>query len=405
MEPNKNYRKKITYWIILFVIAFLPVILSELYFYFKFMNEFGNRGYTKELLAKGRLQNSHYCGYEQIPNTISLKSGFRQNNHGFRDEDDTSPQKKENEYRIFILGGSGAIGQGAMQEFIWISGQQEYASKYTISAYLEEKLNAEFPQKQVEVINAAVSGYKVHHELSLYLSKIRSLNPDLIILIDGYNDMFFPLDGKFYVNDFDREAWDNNRYKTDFTYRYGMYLMSKSYTFFYIGKNIFTSKFQYDEKIYQKWLNDTRTVDTVALNTMFDNKFSEIKYGMDDVFDRYEMFKQVCAIDSVDILFCPQPILTLKPNKTDVEKALNNYLLDELSEEEKMCYYSMYNYYLNRFDQTAGAENLNYLNLQKEINKSDKQIFVDYAHLSFFGNAFIAELLKNKIVEMDVILK
>ncbi len=405
MKTTAQIQKKIIFWIILLFVSALPLILCEIFFYFKFMREFGNRGYTKEVLSKGRLQDSPYCVYEQIPNTISLKSGFRQNNYGFRDEDDTHPEKKQHEYRIFILGGSGALGQGAMQQFIWISGQQEYASRYTISAFLEEKLKAEFPHTQVEVINAAVSGYKVHQEYSLYLSRIRNLNPDLIILMDGYNDMFFPLDGKSYVNDFDRNAWDNNRYKKDLTYRYGMYLMSKSYTFFYFGKQLFTTKYKYDEKIYQKWLNTPVVADTSALNEMFKEKASEIEFEMNDVFMRYEIFEQSSKVDSVNILFCPQPLLTLKPVKTEVESALNNYLLSEISDEEKMCYFSIYNYYLTRFDQLAGAHHLNYLNLQKEINKSDKQVFVDYCHLSFYGNALTAELLKNKIVDMNIIPK
>lgn len=405
METIHRPLKRIIFWVILFSVVLSPFFICELYFYYKFRNEFGKYGYTKELLSRGRLQDSPYSVYEQIPNTISLKSGFRQNNYGFRDEDDTRPQKEPGEYRIFILGGSGALGQGAMQQFIWISGQQEYQSKYTISAFLEEKLRAEFPKVRVEVINAAVSGYKLHQEYSQYMSTLRNLHPDLVILIDGYNDMFFPLDGKSNVSDFDRKAWKDNRYKKDLTYKYGMYLMSKSYTFFYIGKQLFTNKFKYDEQIYHRWLDDPGTLDTAAIKTKYGDNLPAIEYGMNDVFKRYDIFKQTCADDSVDILFCPQPVLPLKPYKTDVEKALNNYLLSEIDEEGKMCYYYLYNYYLNRFDQFAGAQNLNYLNFQQEINKSDKQIFVDYCHLSHFGNAFTAELLKNKIMDMHIIPK
>ena len=401
MKTSKR-QKKVIFWCILLFLAALPIVLCELYFYNKFQHEFGKLGYTKEQLSRGRVQDSPYSVYEPIPNTVNLKSKFRQNNYGFRDEEDTQP-KKPGEFRIFILGGSGALGQGAMQQFVQISGQQEYQSKYTISARLEEKLKAEFPQTPVEVINAAVSGYKVNHEYGFYMSTVRKLDPDLVILLDGYNDMFFPLDEKFYVNDVDRETWKDNTYRTNLIYKIGMFLMSKSYTFFYFGKKLFTEKYHYDKKIFKKWLNEPINLDTSALSMRFNQNFSAVKYGLDDVFKRYEIFKQTCRIDSVEVLFCPQPLLALKPNKTEVEKALNNYNWRESSTNAKMMERNGYRYYLNRFDQFAVENNLNYLNLQTEINKTDEEVFVDYCHLSFLGNDMIAELIKDKLVKMNII--
>ncbi|MCK6694063.1 MAG: SGNH/GDSL hydrolase family protein, partial [Thermoanaerobaculia bacterium] len=374
----------------------------EGYFYIKFQDEFGKLGYTKEQLSRGRVQDSPYSVYEPISNTLNLKTKFRQNNYGFRDEEDTR-EKRPGEFRIFILGGSGALGQGAMQQFIQISGQQEYPSKYTISARLEEKLKTIFPHTPIEVINAAVSGYKVNHEYGFYMSTIRKLSPDLVILLDGYNDLFFPLDGKFYVGDVDREAWKDNTYRKNLTYKIGMFLMSKSYTFFYLGKKLFTEKYQYEEEIFKKWLTEPMQWDTAGMNAQFNQNLPAIQYGMDDIFKRYEIFKHTCEIDSVDILFCPQPLLSLKPNKTAVETALHHYNLSESTAKAKMMERNGYQYFLRRFDEFAAAQNLHYLNLQNEINKTDKEIFVDYCHLSFQGNEMIAELLKDKIVKMNII--
>jgi hypothetical protein len=402
MKPGAQTLKKALFWTILIIVALLPLALGEWYFYRKFMKEFGSLGYTKEHLAKGRLQDSPYSVYEPVPNTLNLKSKFRQNNYGFRDEEDTGP-KQEGEYRIFILGGSGAIGQGAMQQFIRISGQHEYASEYTISAYLERMLREAVPERPIQVINAAVSGFKLNHEYPFYMSTIRKLEPDLLILIDGYNDLFFPLEGDFYVSDYDRGLWENHRYKTDFTYKYGMYLMSKSYIFFYLGKELFTSKYDYDEEVYTKWLNTPPPVDTAALEGRWKEKLSEFRTAMDDVFKRYEIFLKTCEVDSVDILFCPQPLLSLKPFRTDVEKALYSYNASECGVDELMAEHQGYRYFLARFDSLAAARDLNYLNLQWEINKSQEQIFVDYCHLTFLGNETIADLIKDKILEMNLI--
>ena len=401
MKTANKSRKRI-FWAILVLVALLPFLLIEFYFYRKFQREFGHLGYTKEQLSRGRLQDSPYSVYEQIPNTLNLKSKFRQNNYGFRDEDDTQ-DKKPGEFRVFILGGSGALGQGAMQQFTWISGQKEYPTEHTIAARLEEKLRAEYPGKPIEVINAAVSGYKLDQEYCEYMSLVRKLQPDLIILLDGYNDMFFPLDGKSYIADVDRDAWAHHTYKTSPTYIIGMFLMSKSYTLFYWGKQIFASKYSYDEAIYKKWLQATPALDTSATHARFREKFAAVKYEMDDVFKRYEIFKRTCEVDSVNILFCSQPLLALKPHMTDVEVALNNYNLSECEEDSKMMERDGYAYYLHRFDSLARAENLPYLNMQEAINQSDQQVFIDYCHLSYLGNEMIADLLKNKIVEMQLI--
>lgn len=390
--------------IIILIFLFLVVSIIEAIFYVKFQNEFGRLGYTKKHLAIGRVQDSPYTVYEPVPNTINLKAKFRQNNYGLRCESDVAP-KRENEFRIFILGGSGAIGQGAMQQFVRISGQGEYPSEFTIAAYLEEKLTKIHSEKEIKVFNAAVSGFTISLQYNFYMGTIRKLNPDLIILIDGYNDIFFPLDDPdYYRNDVDRKAWEFHPYKKNFIYRNGMKLMSKSYTFFYLGKKIFASKFKYDEKFYKKWLNEEKVVDYDSLNVLFSRHEKNISKALDDILKRYEIFKNTCRLDSVEILFCPQPILTLKPKKNDTEKACYNYLLHwKNAPLNQLPYFGLYEYYLKCFEEWAEEQNAAFVILQNEVNKTDDQIFIDYCHLTLTGNEFISQILEEKIVQMDVI--
>jgi len=86
-------------------------------------------------------------------------------------------QKPKNMYRVAILGGSVARSSFASDK-----------SK-TISAILEKLLREHFSTKKIEVINAGMSAYVLEQDFifyQLYLSKYR---PDLIVGLDGYNDL------------------------------------------------------------------------------------------------------------------------------------------------------------------------------------------------------------------------
>jgi len=372
------------------------LLILELVFFFKFRQEF--KGYSIGHLAKGRVCDSPYTVFEPVRNTLNLKARYRQNNYGFRNEYDVLP-KEENEFRIFILGGSGVYGQGSMKEFIKITGAHEYPSRYTIAAYLENKLSEDFSLRKITVFNAAVSGFTISQEYSYYMHTIRKLEPDMLILMDGYNDMFFPLsDASIYRSDIDREAWGRHPYKGNPVYVSGMYLMSRSHALFYLVKYIFVSKYNYDERFFKEYSENNIVIDRKKVTAIFKKYHSNIDRAIDDIIKRYSIFKETCRIDDVDILYCPQPVLSLRPMKNKIEKACRNYLFTLAdTPEEQLPYLDMYEYFLNEFEKWATKEKVTYINLQREVNKVDEQIFIDYCHLTYFGNKYIAELIADKI--------
>ena len=139
-------------------VCFILAGFVEGWFYLKYENEYGKLGVSKSILAEGRYQRSPYAVLEHIPNTVNLKAHYRQNNYGFRNEEDLIVPKPSDEFRVFLFGASAALGQGAMGEFVKISGQDEYETKYTLAARLEELLANVIPGKRVKVFDAAVSG-------------------------------------------------------------------------------------------------------------------------------------------------------------------------------------------------------------------------------------------------------
>ena len=84
--------------------------------------------------------------------------------------------KPEDETRIFLVGGSTVFSSNN-------------DNSYTTSAFLEKRiLESEITQK-IKVINAGISGSWSEQELKLVQDKIIDLEPDVIVVYDGYNDL------------------------------------------------------------------------------------------------------------------------------------------------------------------------------------------------------------------------
>ncbi|HSQ00671.1 MAG TPA: GDSL-type esterase/lipase family protein [Candidatus Dormibacteraeota bacterium] len=122
------------------------------------------------------------------------------NSQGFRRDTDVSQEKAPNTYRIFLMGGSAAYGLSAGAPFppVIITNEQ------TIDRKLEQLLQPLFPDRQIEVINAAVTAYWTHHHLIYLHEALLDYHPDLIIFLDGIND--------YYHDQPDHRQFDSYRY-------------------------------------------------------------------------------------------------------------------------------------------------------------------------------------------------
>jgi len=98
------------------------------------------------------------------------------NNHGFRGPE-FSIEKPEDVYRIFLVGGSTTASLRAPSD------------KVTSAGYLQSKIDEMNLENKIEVINAGIPGFQSNQELKLIKNRIVDLNPDLIIIYDGTNDI------------------------------------------------------------------------------------------------------------------------------------------------------------------------------------------------------------------------
>ncbi|MDR9404872.1 MAG: SGNH/GDSL hydrolase family protein [Halothece sp. Uz-M2-17] len=154
-----------------------------------------------------KVERHPVAGYQLVPNQ---ESQFWQiNEQGWRETVSIPRNKPSNEVRVFILGGSSAFGY------------RNDSNQDTIAQKLEQRLNQRVEQQQAEpnqyqpevlpfyepdrvrllqktprlkegkyqVINAAVPGYASGNQLAQLALNILSYDPDLIIVMGGYQDL------------------------------------------------------------------------------------------------------------------------------------------------------------------------------------------------------------------------
>ena len=98
------------------------------------------------------------------------------NSLGFRSKELIEPKPPE-VFRVFILGGSTV--EGGLND------------RWTIDTYLGQELKKYY--QGVEVINAGIVGYTSQEELALLQTKILDLQPDLVVIFDGRNDLYYSI--------------------------------------------------------------------------------------------------------------------------------------------------------------------------------------------------------------------
>ena len=143
-----------------------------------------------------RYSKHHYLAYFPTPNYVGLE-GDKHNSLGYRGEEITNP-KPDNVFRIVALGGSTTYG----------SNVPSYTQTYP--HLLEKKLQKEYGYSNVEVINAGIGGHNSWESLINFQFRVLDLDPDMVILYHGANDVHARLvDPQYYRGDNSgrRKAW------------------------------------------------------------------------------------------------------------------------------------------------------------------------------------------------------
>ncbi|MGB1111447.1 MAG: SGNH/GDSL hydrolase family protein, partial [Gammaproteobacteria bacterium] len=114
------------------------------------------------------------------------------NSEGFVSTREIAFPRQANELRVVTLGGSSTVGNGNTDET-------------TYPRLLEAKLQQAYPDRVVNVINAAAGGYSTIESLGYLQSRMIHWQPDVVVIMHGWNDMYY-----FALSDQEISKWRDN---------------------------------------------------------------------------------------------------------------------------------------------------------------------------------------------------
>ncbi len=394
-DKGLSLNKRIIFVVVPFLILLVALeAASYLYLHYRF------KDFDLKVQGNSTMIENRYQVWEHPAKYTSWSGLTHFNNYGFKRFTDTTLEKADGTVRIVIMGGSTAFGSQDMpgSEYLKISGQGEYSTDETISAWLEKLLNEKYPGRKYEVINAAVNWTKLHQQMLNYLRKIRSFEPDLVISIDGLNDS----SGKIKAPDLN--AWDvvirdyedalasNLKYKLRpvFTNSHLSYLLAM--VMFRTGTAVV------DESLVDKYSKVERPAEyeQIISNYYEDNK-NLVDRGVDEYVKGIKYFSSILDNDNVKYMFIFQPLAHLDTFKvlSEKEKAIQGYIFTRLEYQ-----YYRDNFYKNVIElgnMLREKKGVNFWSFLDMYDGVEGDVYTDYCHLTPYGNKVFAQKLIDKI--------
>lgn len=371
----KKFFSSINWKYLVFITLFLIVCL-----------EIFGRVYLSFVLKKSskpKFQFDSYRIYSHIP-------GFREgdgkkdwiliNGQGFRRSSEVSKSKSPDTYRIFFLGGSAAHGISSAPPYPLV---HIYMNE-TVDYYLEQKLKAAHPDKKIEVINAAVTGYQVFQHTAYILSELLDYQPDMVVFMDGANDHYFNNPEFDYMGSNRYQFWKPRLQQPTLGgwFTYGWLWLSKYSGF---ARGVYSWKLNDDASSYDKLL--------VKSGNVYANDSALIKAhaltAQKDFLRAVETNLLILKANHIETVVSLQPMLVLR-NKNLLSPIESKFLHKDLNTQV------LYPYVKKYLTDLTGKYSVSFVDLNPAFNRENfkqKQLFIDYCHLSPLGGELIAQSL------------
>jgi lysophospholipase L1-like esterase len=117
-----------------------------------------------------------YSDYKKINPVVSKRFFSRQSTLPIPSNDVFLADKPDNGYRIFVMGGSTALGF-------------PYGNIMMFSRILNRRMEDSFPEKRIEVVNVALTAANSYTLLD-FIDEILSEKPDAILIYAGHNEYY-----------------------------------------------------------------------------------------------------------------------------------------------------------------------------------------------------------------------
>jgi len=367
---------------------------------------------------------SGYTVFQNVPlhsfRTSAIKSDPSEpdpilDEYGFLSDSPISRDKPKGTFRIFLVGGSTAFGAGQNSRYHAVHSYPDglYAYPSSIAGRLKTLLERGNPGTRYEVINAAGFERRMHQSFLQYLESLSQFQPDLIINLEGMNDVYSIISGTPF-----KDVAEALPYYVDL-YRRPYSLLNYSSTYYVLST------------LYEKWKNRSQSAEPAPAaaspanqssqggstarptrQAQYEKEQTRYRQNADRILQVLREYFAVLKADHTRSLFVLQPLLhRLKVNKrlSPIEQQLAAVMVPTgsdssapLDEPAIVLMYFFDDYLSSAFKETARQFGVDYIDMNAEIASlgPETEFYTDYCHLTPAGNQFLAEALARWILRL-----
>jgi hypothetical protein len=367
---------------------------------------------------------SGYTVFQNVPfhsfRTSAIKSDPAEpdpvlDENGFLVDAPVTPQKPQGVFRIFLIGGSTAFGAGQNVRYHSVHPYPDglYAYPSSIAGRLKALLESADPKRRYEVINAAGFERRIHQSFIQYLQTLTRFQPDLIISLEGMNDVYSLASGTpfedveqqlpFYVGLYDRpNSWLN--------YSATYYVLSMAYEKWHSRREQEPAP----RPVAEPSPGGARTSTSQATQEPGQNAYRLAKDRYRGHADRLlQIVRQYFAVlkaDHMRCLFVLQPLLLrrgVNKHLSPIERDFTSVLVPGgsssaagLGDEALLLSYFYDDFLSAALKDLAGRFGIEYIDMNSEIAQlgPDVEFYTDYCHLTPQGNQYVAGVLASAII-------
>jgi lysophospholipase L1-like esterase len=335
--------------------------------------------------------------------------------HGFLHDTPITREKPAGTFRIFLVGGSTAFGAGQNIRYHGVHPYPDglYAYPSSIAGRLQNYLNSHNPAVHYEVINAAGFERRIHQSLIQYIESLSQFHPDLIINLEGMNDVYSLATGTPF-EDLDQQL----------PFYVDLYQGQRSWL-------RYSSTYYVLATAYSKWVNRQKSAEptpttnsasagasppiTSATNNTSGRAYyekSKDRYtkNADRLLQIVRQYFAVLKADRTPAIFALQPLLNrAKTNKhlSETEHKLAEVMVPvgaDANASVDQCALLLAYFYddflADALRRTAKEFGVEYIDVNAEIASlgPDVEFYTDYCHLTPEGNRRVAEILGRAIL-------
>ncbi|MFA4987839.1 MAG: discoidin domain-containing protein [Candidatus Brocadiia bacterium] len=352
---------------------------------------------------------SHY-DYDLNPGVCILHNQIKgnryeyTNNAGFRDPRPISMKKPDDEFRIFLTGGSTAFGLGAAGKAGPATGFYYIEHRETIAHILERILNATapIPGKTIRVYNTAVWGYAYQHLLFRYVTKLRQYKPDLVVSLDGANELH-PASVPTEDWDYFSEGQFNGILRQMFSYNgpglgsyLTLWLKNNTFLMTFVWKGMDPS-IAIDEAVrMHRGLVPGKNAQDSKPSPPSEDRSRVLGENLAAVVRVLEDYHGVLENDGVPHIFALQPLLSLsKKPRHEMETKVES--LEEHKQYYDVLTESLYKVLIEQITESAQRKGYFLADFSEYFDDTSEWVFSDWCHLTAGANYLMAKELANLI--------